>query len=99
MRSLSVRCMSKSAGFGFLLALAFAAFAIFVMPNVGYTILFAPGAVLAPVIGPILELFARFLAFDGGPELGVGLLLIGSLLFWWFIFTAIAAVLTNDPVA
>jgi len=51
------------------------------------------------VIGPILELFARFLAFDGGPELGVGLLLIGSLLFWWFIFTAIAAVLTNDPVA
>ena len=99
MASLSARRIWNAAGLGFLAVVVFAAIAIFLVPDIGYPVLFAPGALLAPLLGPLFEVFAQRLELDGGPELGVALLLAGSLVFWWLIFTAIAMVLRHDPVA
>jgi hypothetical protein len=96
---ISARRIGKSAGLGLLAAVVFAAVAILLVPAIGYPILFAPGALLAPVLGPMFEVIATRFEIDGGAELGVGLLLVCSLSFWWLIFTAVIGVLRNDPVA
>ena len=93
------RCrLLQSAGFGLLGVVAFALIAILVIPSVGITVLILPGAALAPILGPLLERLGPFVAVDG-PELGVGLLVVGGASLWWLLFSAIAFALTDERAA